>query len=165
MKFVKNYRTRLRLTVFVNRRVIIGLYCVRKRFQQRHAQKVLFMPTILIVEDNALTQRVLQLTLANQSYQVIVAGNGFEAIERLEHTQVDLAVVDVAMPLMDGLALLRYLRDHDRYETLPVVMLTANSQDSIRSQALAIGADGFLTKPTSSRELLDTVSRFVYAQT
>lgn len=123
------------------------------------------MTTILIVEDNALTQRVLQLTLHNQGYQVIVAGNGIEAIEQLEHTRVDLAVIDVLMPLMDGLSLLRYLRDDNRYETLPVIMLTANSQDSIRSQALAIGADGFLTKPTSSRELLDTVSRFVYAQT
>lgn len=123
------------------------------------------MTTILIVEDNTLTQRVLQLTLQNQGYEIVVAGNGLEALELLERTKADLAVVDVAMPMMDGLSLLRYLRDDNRYEALPVIMLTANSQDSIRSQALAIGADGFLTKPTSSRELLDTVRRFVYAQT
>jgi CheY-like chemotaxis protein len=98
------------------------------------------MTTILIVEDNVLTQRVLQLTLENQGYQIIVAGNGQEAIEQLERAKADLAVVDVAMPMMDGLSLLRHLRDDRRYEALPVIMLTANSQDSIRSQALAIGA-------------------------
>lgn len=152
--------------IFISKWIIISLFYVRKRFHHHsYTEEVLCMPTILIVEDNALTQRVLQMTLQNQGYQIIVAANGLEAIEKLEHIHVDLAVVDVLMPVMDGLSLLRHLRADNRYEALPVIILTANSQDSIRSQALAIGADGFLTKPTSSRELVDTVRRFVYAQT
>ena len=152
--------------IFISKWIIISLFYVRKRFHYHsYTEEVLCMPTILIVEDNALTQRVLQMTLQNQGYQIIVAANGLEAIEKLEHVHVDLAVVDVLMPVMDGLSLLRHLRADNRYEALPVIILTANSQDSIRSQALAIGADGFLTKPTSSRELVDTVRRFVYAQT
>lgn len=123
------------------------------------------MATILIVEDNPLMQRILGLALGNQGYHVIMAGNGLEAIKRLEDTPVDLALVDVGMPQMDGLTLLGRLRADDRYAALPVVMLTANGQEAVRSQALSLGADGFLTKPTSSRDLLDTISRFVYAQT
>lgn len=123
------------------------------------------MATILIVEDNPLMQRILELALGNQGYHILMAGNGLDAIECLEKMPVDLALVDVGMPKMDGLTLLSHLRADDRYAALPVVMLTANGQEAVRSQALILGADGFLTKPISSRDLLDTLSRFVYAQT
>ncbi len=123
------------------------------------------MATILIVEDNPLMQRVLGLALGNQGYHILMAANGLEAIKHLEETHVDLALVDVGMPQMDGLTLLSRLRADDRYAALPVVMLTANGQDAVRSQALMLGADGFLTKPTSSHDLFDTISRFIYART
>lgn len=122
------------------------------------------MPTILIVEDNVLTQRVLGMALRSAGYSVATAGNGIEALERLQDTPVDLMLSDIAMPQMDGLTLLRHVRDDAAYAALPVVLLTANGQATIRDQALALGADGFLTKPTGSRELLETISRFVYAQ-
>jgi CheY-like chemotaxis protein len=119
------------------------------------------MATILIVEDYPVTQRVLSLTLRNQGYDVIIAGDGLQALERLEESTIDLALVDIAMPEMDGLTLLRHLRDDKRYQSLPVIMLTASGQDEDRSEALAVGADGFLTKPASSHELIETVSRFI----
>jgi len=119
------------------------------------------MATILIVEDYAVTQRVLSLTLKNNGHEAVIAGNGIEALERLEETPVDLALVDIAMPEMDGIELLRHLRGDARYQSLPVVMLTASGQDEDRSVALSEGANGFLSKPASSRELIDTVMQFV----
>jgi len=116
---------------------------------------------ILIVEDYPVTQRVLSLTLKNSGHDVQIANNGLEALERLDIAPIDLALVDIAMPEMDGLELLRQLRNDKRYNALPVIMLTASGQDEDRQTALNIGADGFLTKPTSSRELLETIQRFV----
>ena len=116
---------------------------------------------ILIVEDYPVTQRVLSLTLKNSGHEVQIANHGLEALEQLDLGPVDLALVDIAMPEMDGLELLRHLRNDKRYNALPVIMLTASGQDEDRQTALNIGADGFLTKPTSSRELLETIHRFV----
>ena len=116
---------------------------------------------ILIVEDYPVTQRVLSLTLKNSGHEVQIANHGLEALEQLDLAPVDLALVDIAMPEMDGLELLRHLRNDKRYNALPVIMLTASGQDEDRQTALNIGADGFLTKPTSSRELLETIHRFV----
>ena len=119
------------------------------------------MARILIVEDYPVTQRVLSLTLQNSGHDVTVANHGGEALVALDHTSIDLALVDIAMPEMDGLELLRNLRQDERYHTMPVIMLTASGQDEDRVMALAMGADGFLTKPTSSRELIETIARFV----
>ena len=118
------------------------------------------MAKILIVEDYPVTQRVLSLTLKNSGHDVQIANHGVEALEQLDIAPVDLALVDIAMPEMDGLELLRHLRSDKRYNALPVIMLTASGQDEDRQKALTIGADGFLTKPTSSRELLETIQRF-----
>ena len=119
------------------------------------------MAKILIVEDYPVTQRVLSLTLKNSGHEVQIANHGIEALQQLDAGSVDLALVDIAMPEMDGLELLRHLRNDARYQELPVIMLTASGQDEDRAIALTIGADGFLSKPTSSRELLDTINRFV----
>lgn len=119
------------------------------------------MAKILIVEDYPVTQRVLSLTLRNSGHDVVLANHGAEALQQLDTDKVDLALVDIAMPEMDGLTLLRLLRSDERYTQMPVIMLTASGQDEDRAVALSIGADGFLTKPTSSRELIETINRFI----
>jgi CheY-like chemotaxis protein len=121
------------------------------------------MTTILIVEDYVVTQRVLSLTLRNQGYYVVVANNGAEALQCLEEGPIDLVLSDIAMPVMNGLELLRRLRADERYSSLPVVMITASGQIEDRTTALSLGADGFMTKPASSQELLDIVRRFTEA--
>lgn len=119
------------------------------------------MAKILIVEDYPVTQRVLSLTLRHSGYDVTIANHGGEALETLGCTSIDLAIVDIAMPEMDGLTLLKNLRQDARYHSLPVIMLTASGQDQDRVAALSMGADGFLTKPTGSRELIETIRRFL----
>ncbi len=129
------------------------------KFRKERKQET--VAKILVVEDYPVTQRVLSLTLRNSGHDVTVAGDGEEALRKLGQAPVDLALVDIAMPEIDGLTLLRHLRSDNRFQSLPVIMLTASGQDEDRAMALSIGADGFLNKPTSSRELIETISRFV----
>ena len=118
------------------------------------------MANILVVDDNPVIQLMLSLMLKRNDQTVFTAASGQEAIELLERTGVDLVILDVNMPDMDGLTLLKQLRDDERYQNLPIIMLTASGREQVRLVATQKGANGFLTKPTSSRELLDMVARF-----
>jgi two-component system, chemotaxis family, chemotaxis protein CheY len=116
------------------------------------------MATILVVDDSPVMQRLLTLMLERNEHEVIAAGNGREATTYLEQGRVDLIITDVNMPDMDGLTLLQQLRAHSRHKDIPVVVLTASSQEGIRRIAAQRGANGFLTRPTSSWELKEIVN-------
>ena len=100
-------------------------------------------PKLLIVDDEPFNVDYLEQELEETGCEILTAVNGQEALDRVQFALPDLILLDIMMPVMDGLTLLRHLRENPRYESLPVVMLTAGSQESVRSQALAIGADGF----------------------
>lgn len=115
--------------------------------------------SILVVDDYVVTQRVLSTQLRKGGYEVVTAGSGQEALSYLTQRRFDLAIIDVAMPEMDGITLLEKLRKERRETNLPVIMLTASALDEDRIRAEAAGATDFLTKPISSWELLDVVNR------
>jgi len=117
------------------------------------------MAIILVVDDQPVTQRLLSAQLRKNGHLVETASGGREALERLQEAAFDLAILDIAMPEMDGLTLLKLLRADPRYAALRIVMLTASGQDEDRETAQAAGADAFLNKPTSSWELAETVNR------
>ncbi len=119
------------------------------------------MATILIVDDSPTVRRMLEFTLRKQGYTVLAAMNGLEALAKLAETAVDLVITDVSMPELDGISLLRQIRADARWHTLPVVMLTVSGQVEDQMEAQQHGANGFLTKPASSSELLGTVRTFV----
>lgn len=119
------------------------------------------MASILIVDDNTVVQRVISLMLRKAGHTTLVAANAADAIQRLAHDRVDLILLDLAMPEIDGLTLLRQLRSDPRYRTLPIIMLTASSQDQDRLDARAAGANDFLNKPASSTELMEAVYRWL----
>lgn len=119
------------------------------------------MATILVVDDSPVIQRMLSFTLKRNRHTVLTARHGKLALATLEKHKVDLVITDVTMPEMDGLTLLKELRSDTRYQSLPVVMLTASGQEGDRMDAEAEGANGFLTKPTSSRELTQTVNQLL----
>ena len=119
------------------------------------------MATILIVDDSPVSQRLLGYTLQRCGHEIVMAAHGREAIELLADRPIDLVISDLAMPEVDGLTLLRLIRADGRYQDLPIVMLTASGQDQDRLSAQGAGASDFLTKPTSSRELIETVGRLV----
>ena len=115
------------------------------------------MATILVTDDYNVTQRVMGHILRRYGYDVLVAAHGLDALECLEQHTIDLLLLDISMPEMDGLTLLKHLRASPQYVNLPVVMLTASGQDTDRRNAEELGANGFLSKPIGSAELLDMV--------
>ena len=121
------------------------------------------MAAILVVDDKTVVQRVIGVTLRKAGHTLTIASNAAEAMQRLADTPVDLMLLDVSMPDVDGLTLLGQLRADARYRDLPIVMLTASGQDQDRIDARATGANDFLTKPASSAELVETVRRWLPA--
>ena len=119
------------------------------------------MSTILIVDDYPVARRILSHTLQRNGHVVIAAADGAEALALLDDTSIDLAIIDIAMPGMDGLTLLRRLRDREAQQSLPVIMLSASGQDEDRLAARELGAHDFLSKPASSHEILETVGRLL----
>src|SRR5690349_630685 len=109
---------------------------------------------VLVVDDEPRLVDVLRMNLEVEGYHVVSARNGVEALERLTTDLPDLVVLDVMMPDMDGFTTLKRLRE---VSNVPVIMLTVRNEESDRIRGLEIGADDYLTKPFSSRELLTRV--------
>jgi DNA-binding response OmpR family regulator len=119
------------------------------------------MATILVVDDDPVTRRILGTQLRKAGHAAIAAGSAESALQLLSATHCDLAILDIGLPDIDGLALLRMLRARDDCSAMPIIMLTASGQDEDSTKAGAAGANAFLLKPTSSNELISTVSRLL----
>ena len=106
--------------------------------------------SVLVVDDEPRLVDVLRMNLEVEGYRVLEAANGLEALERLKADLPDLVVLDVMMPELDGFETLRRIRE---VSCVPVIMLTVRNEESDRIRGLEIGADDYLTKPFSPREL------------
>ncbi|HUN22400.1 MAG TPA: response regulator transcription factor [Anaerolineales bacterium] len=108
------------------------------------------MKTILVVDDEVRITSLVQAYLQQQGYRVLTARNGRDAVFVARHEKPDLIVLDVMMPEMDGLSALRLLR---KEREVPVILLTARVEDDDKVLGLELGADDYVTKPFSPREL------------
>ena len=106
------------------------------------------MRTILVVDDSPTMRRMIMAALRELGDVAFdQAASGLEAIERLAVSPVDLVVLDLNMPDVHGLEVLRFVRSHDRFRSLPVVVLTTRGDDESRRTALDEGATRYMTKP------------------
>jgi DNA-binding response OmpR family regulator len=112
------------------------------------------MATILLVEDEADLAQIVLRELTTIGYTTLHAADGVSALEMHAHEQVDLVILDWMLPRLDGLSVLRQLRQSS---ATPVLMLTARSEETDRVVGLEVGADDYLTKPFSVRELIARV--------
>ena len=118
-------------------------------------------PLVLIADDSLSVRRLGQHLLQSQGYRVVTAEDGLQALHILDSEELPaLVIADIEMPNLDGLQLLQRLRSDDRYQQLPVLMLTAHSTGPLSQQALDAGAQAFLTKPYTPTELLGYTRRF-----
>lgn len=117
------------------------------------------MPRILAVDDEPNIVRLIQVNLERAGYQVETANNGAQALAKLRQSMPDLLVSDVMMPEMDGFELLKNVRMDAALADLPVIMLTAKTQDLDIMRGYSHGADMYLTKPFNPQELLSFVKR------
>jgi len=105
------------------------------------------MSHILIVDDSPTIRRMVKASLAPIDAEFIEAASGLEAIEQLALGSIRLMVLDLNMPDMHGLEVLKFVRGHDAFRRLPVIVLTTRGDESSRAAAIAAGASLYLTKP------------------
>ena len=110
--------------------------------------------TILLVDDEAAVQKLLTYPLEQEGFRVLQAGDGEEALRRFEAEHVDLVVLDLMLPRLDGLEVCRRLRAQS---TVPIIMLTARDDELDKVVGLELGADDYITKPFSIREFRSRV--------
>ncbi len=112
------------------------------------------MATILAVDDDPDALFILDRLLCRQGYRVRTARGGRAALESLDQELVDVIVLDVMMPDLDGLQVCGALRRSERTRNIPVILLTASAHTETRIAAMALGVSEFVTKPLNSRDLL-----------
>jgi len=110
--------------------------------------------TVLIVEDEADVVDLLRYNLSKAGFSVLIAKDGLQGLEMARKNRPDIIVLDIMLPGMDGYAVCKALKKDPVTESLPIVMLTAKSELSERVHGLEIGADDYVTKPFSPRELV-----------
>ena len=116
------------------------------------------MKKILIAEDND-SNFVLMSYILKKYYQFERARNGREAVEMVDKNQYDIVLMDIKMPIMDGLEATKAIRE--KHPDLPILALTANAFDSDRQLAMEVGCNDFLSKPVSSEECIETIKRII----
>ncbi len=119
------------------------------------------MKQILIVDDSPTIRRMVRASLARffPTVEFLEAASGLEAIERLALASIGLIVLDLNMPDMHGLEVLQFVRSHDRYRNVPIVILTTRGDEASRSAAMAAGASTYLTKPFAPELLASEVQK------
>lgn len=113
--------------------------------------------TLLIVEDARNIRELLKYTFTQEGYRVLTAERGDEAIERAKKDLPDLILLDIMIPGVDGFEVCKTLKQHTKTQGIPIIMLTAKGEEPDKVVGLELGADDYVTKPFSPRELLARV--------
>ncbi|HXM69160.1 MAG TPA: response regulator [Candidatus Acidoferrum sp.] len=117
------------------------------------------MKTVLIAEDNPTNRELLRELLEIRGYTVAEACNGQEALAMVEQEPPDILLLDIGMPVLDGFAVVRKLRENPRFASLPVVAVTAYAMQGDSEKIMNSGFDGYLSKPVSSSLLAQELDR------
>lgn len=116
---------------------------------------------ILLVDDSASVRQVLSIALRRAGYETLEAGNGKEALAILDAEKMNLIISDVNMPVMNGIELVKAVKQHPTSKFTPVVMLTTEGQDDMKQAGKAAGAKAWIIKPFNPPQLLDVVSKLI----
>ena len=108
---------------------------------------------LLVVDDEPNIIELIRMNLSKSNFEIIPAYTGQEALDIVAHKEVDLVLLDIMLPDIDGIEVLRRLRTNDKTADLPVIMLTARSEETDKVIGLGMGADDYMTKPFGLREL------------
>ena len=119
------------------------------------------MPTILTVDDSPSIRQAIEIVLGGAGYAVIEASDGAEGLAKAKSQPVNMVITDLNMPVMNGLELIRALRQVPSLTGVPIVFLTTESSDAVKAQAKAAGATGWITKPFKPDQILSVVTKLV----
>jgi len=117
--------------------------------------------TILAVDDSPSIRNMVAFTLKSAGYEVVEAVDGQDGLEKAKARRVNLILTDQNMPRIDGLTLVKNLRALPDYKTAPILILTTESSDDMKSKGRAAGATGWLVKPFDPPRLLEVVKKVI----
>jgi two-component system chemotaxis response regulator CheY len=115
--------------------------------------------TILAVDDSSSIRMMISFTLQQNGYRVIEAVDGRDGLTKLHEDEVDMVITDLNMPNLDGIGLIRGVRENPASRYTPVIMLTTESQDARKQEGKAAGATGWIVKPFQPAQLLAVVKK------
>lgn len=118
-------------------------------------------PKVLIADDEPNIVTALEYLLRNSGYEVRVAANGEEALAQVESFLPDVVLMDIMMPLKSGYEVCQRMRERPEWNHIKIVMVSAKGRDAEVTKGLSLGADLYVVKPFSSRELVDAINRLV----
>jgi two-component system chemotaxis response regulator CheY len=117
--------------------------------------------TIMIVDDSASMRQVVSIALRDAGYELIEAGDGQEALKKLDGTKIHLIISDINMPNMDGVSFVKEVKQNPKYKFTPIIMLTTEVSQAKKDAAKEAGAKAWVTKPFQPKNLLDAVSKLI----
>jgi len=119
------------------------------------------MTTVLVAEDNPVNCELLRELLEARGYSVIEAPDGQEALRMMAQSHPDIVLLDIGMPVLDGFAVIRKIRENPSLATLPVLAVTAYAMRGDRENVMNAGFDGYLSKPINARALGNEIERLL----
>lgn len=117
--------------------------------------------TILAVDDSGSLRQMVAFSLQSAGYNVVQAVDGQDGLNKARERTVDLVLTDQNMPVMDGLTMIRTLRELGSYQNVPILMLTTESSDEMKARGKAAGANGWLVKPFDPKRLIEVVQKVI----
>jgi DNA-binding response OmpR family regulator len=117
--------------------------------------------TILIVDDEAYIVTSLEYVMQSAGFEVAVAYDGVEALEKVAETVPDLVILDLMMPKLDGFEVCEKIRENPLWKDIRIIILTAKGRDIERKKGMSLGADDYMTKPFSTRDILNRVKELL----
>ena len=119
------------------------------------------MNTILIAEDNFVNRELLREMLEARNYRVAEACDGKEALAKIDEVKPDLILLDLNMPILDGFAVIRLIRENPTFHQVPVLAVTAYAMKEDRERVLRAGFDSYIPKPIDSAMLFNELRKFI----
>jgi two-component system, chemotaxis family, chemotaxis protein CheY len=117
--------------------------------------------TILIVDDSESIREVVSFTLESEGFKVLVGVDGKDALKFLDGSSIDLIITDLHMPVMNGIELIREVRQMETYNRIPILFLTTESQTAKKMEAKEAGATGWIIKPFVPAKLVAAINKVI----
>ena len=114
---------------------------------------------VLTVDDASTMRKMISLTLKAAGYEVLEANDGPEALDMISKMDIDMMILDVNMPKMNGIEVVKRVRRNDRHTKTPIIMLTTETEETIRNEAKIAGATGWINKPFQQDHLVGAVGK------
>jgi two-component system chemotaxis response regulator CheY len=116
----------------------------------------------LVVEDSPTMRQLISFALKRvHGSKIVEASDGIDALKKISAQKFDLVLTDINMPIMDGLKLVALIRGNEQHKDMPIIIITTEGAEEDRKKGLALGANGYLSKPIQTAELLKLVNQLV----